>query len=142
MSADGVRIALLVKKDGKTSLKIGRVERTGAKGEQPEISVADCARRPRRWRRSPPCRGRAAAGWWWSAASPVACSRCGTSRATARCPPRATLPGLTGVKEIAASEDEQQPLVARLGRRDRPAADGRALADAWSKEGSAPVYPG
>ena len=40
MSADGVRIALLLTKDGRTTLKIGRVERQGPKGD-PEVSVAE-----------------------------------------------------------------------------------------------------
>ncbi|CAO0832463.1 GerMN domain-containing protein OS=Streptomyces microflavus OX=1919 GN=G3I39_13355 PE=4 SV=1 [Streptomyces microflavus] len=40
LSADGVRIALLLTKNGHTTLKIGRVERRGT-DEAPEISVED-----------------------------------------------------------------------------------------------------
>ncbi|MDT0407041.1 LpqB family beta-propeller domain-containing protein, partial [Streptomyces edwardsiae] len=40
LSADGVRIALLVKEDGRTTLKIGRVERRGTEAA-PEISVEE-----------------------------------------------------------------------------------------------------
>lgn len=141
VSADGVRIALLVKKDGKTSLQIGRVERTGAKGEQPEISVVELGE-------AAPQMEEVTAMSWAGGSRLVVVGResggvqqmryvqCDGSALAG-----ATLPGLTGVKEIAASEDERQPLVAHSD-------DGivRLPTGAqWQtvvKEGSAPVYPG
>ncbi|MFG2647363.1 LpqB family beta-propeller domain-containing protein [Streptomyces sp. NPDC048436] len=141
VSADGVRIALLVKKDGKTTLRIGRVERTGAKGEQPEISVVEL-------RQAAPQMEEVTAMSWAGGSRLVVVGResggvqqmryvqCDGSALAG-----ATLPGLTGVKEIAASEDERQPLVAHSD-------DGivRLPTGAqWQtvvKEGSSPVYPG
>ncbi|MGW6062179.1 LpqB family beta-propeller domain-containing protein [Streptomyces sp. NPDC055189] len=141
VSADGVRVALLVKKDGKTSLKIGRVERTGAKGEQPTISVAEL-------RRAAPQMEEVTAMSWAGGSRLVVVGRESGGVQQMRyvqcdgsMPESATLPGLTGVKEIAASEDERQPLVAHSD-------DGivRLPTGAqWQtvvKEGSAPVYPG
>ena len=40
MSADGVRVALLLAKDGRTTLQIGRVERHGSAAE-PVVSVVE-----------------------------------------------------------------------------------------------------
>ncbi|GGV30658.1 lipoprotein LpqB [Streptomyces longisporoflavus] len=141
VSADGVRIALLVKKDGKTSLKIGRVERTGAKGEQPAISVVEL-------RRAAPQMEEVTAMSWAGGSRLVVVGRESGGVQQMRyvqcdgsMPASTTLPGLTGVKEIAASEDERQPLVAHSD-------DGivRLPTGAqWQtvvKEGSAPVYPG
>lgn len=41
VAADGVRIALVVEKNGKRSLLIGRIQRSGAAGEQPVVSVLE-----------------------------------------------------------------------------------------------------
>ncbi|MGW0535792.1 LpqB family beta-propeller domain-containing protein [Streptomyces sp. NPDC003032] len=139
VSADGVRIALLVKKDGKTSLWIGRVER--GKGERPAISVRDP-------RQAAPRMEEVTAMSWAGGSRLVVVGResggvqqmryvqCDGSVLSGT-----TLPGLTGVKEIAASESEQQPLVAHSD-------DGIVRLPAGSqwqtvvKQGSAPVYPG
>ncbi|MGW5861773.1 LpqB family beta-propeller domain-containing protein [Streptomyces sp. NPDC055239] len=142
VSADGVRIALLVKdKDGKKSLKIGRVERSGAKGEQPVISVVEL-------RRAAPQMEEVTAMSWAGGSRLVVVGRESGGVQQMRyvqcdgsVPASATLPGLTGVKEIAASEDERQPLLAHSD-------DGivRLPTGAqWQtvvKEGSAPFYPG
>ncbi|MFE6163765.1 LpqB family beta-propeller domain-containing protein [Streptomyces sp. NPDC056486] len=142
VSADGVRIALLVKdKDGKKALKIGRVERTGAKGEQPVISVVEL-------RRAAPQMEEVTAMSWAGGSRLVVVGRESGGVQQMRyvqcdgsVPASATLPGLTGVKEIAASEDERQPLLAHSD-------DGivRLPTGAqWQtvvKEGSAPFYPG
>ncbi len=140
VSADGVRIALLVEgKDGKTSLWIGRVER--GEGERPTISVLDPTQ-------AAPRMEEVTAMSWAGGSRLVVVGResggvqqmryvqCDGSVLS-----RAALPGLTGVKEIAASESEQQPLVAHSD-------DGIVRLPAGSqwqtvvKEGSAPVYPG
>lgn len=141
VSADGVRVALLVKKDGKTSLQIGRVERTGAKGEQPGISVVEL-------RQAAPQMEEVTAMSWAGGSRLVVVGRESGGvqqmryvQSDGSVPAGATLPGLTGVKEIAASEDERQPLVAHSD-------DGivRLPTGAqWQtvvKEGTAPVYPG
>lgn len=141
VAADGVRIALLVKKDGKTSLQIGRVERTGAKGEQPQISVDGL-------RRAAPQMEEVTAMSWAGGSRLVVVGRESGGvqqmryvQSDGSVPAGATLPGLTGVKEIAASEDERQPLVAHSD-------DGivRLPTGAqWQtvvEEGSSPVYPG
>ncbi|MGW7065690.1 LpqB family beta-propeller domain-containing protein [Streptomyces sp. NPDC054855] len=141
VSADGVRIALLVKKDGKTSLQIGRVERTGAKGEQPQISVDGL-------RQAAPQMEEVTAMSWAGGSRLVVVGRESGGvqqmryvQSDGSVPAGATLPGLTGVKEIAASEDERQPLVAHSD-------DGivRLPTGAqWQtvvERGSAPVYPG
>ncbi|MWA11502.1 hypothetical protein E5671_20340 [Streptomyces sp. BA2] len=141
VSADGVRIALLVKKDGKTSLRIGRVERTGAKGEQPVISVVEL-------RQAAPQMEEVTAMSWAGGSRLVVVGRESGGvqqmryvQSDGSVPAGAPLPGLTGVKEIAASEDERQPLVAHSD-------DGivRLPTGAqWQtvvKEGTAPVYPG
>ncbi len=142
VSADGVRIALLVEKDDKTSLWIGRVERDErGEGEQPRISVLDPTQ-------AAPRMERVTAMSWAGGSRLVVVGResggvqqmryvqCDGSVLSGT-----TLPGLTGVKEIAASESEQQPLVAHSD-------DGIVRLPAGSqwqtvvKEGSAPVYPG
>ncbi|WP_223774960.1 LpqB family beta-propeller domain-containing protein [Streptomyces sp. 135] len=148
VSADGVRIALLVKKDDKTSLWIGRVERgergeRGVQGEreQPRISVLDPTQ-------AAPRMEEVTAMSWAGGSRLVVVGResggvqqmryvqCDGSVLSGT-----TLPGLTGVKEIAASESEQQPLVAHSD-------DGIVrlpTGSQWQavvKEGSSPVYPG
>ncbi|MGW5739667.1 MULTISPECIES: LpqB family beta-propeller domain-containing protein [Streptomyces] len=141
VSADGVRIALLVKKDGKKTLQIGRVERTGVKGEQPQISVDEL-------RQAAPQMEEVTAMSWAGGSRLVVVGRefggvqqMRYVQSDGSVPAGATLPGLTGVKEIAASEDERQPLVAHSD-------DGivRLPTGAqWQtvvKEGTAPVYPG
>ncbi|MEU2559035.1 LpqB family beta-propeller domain-containing protein [Streptomyces longispororuber] len=141
VAADGVRIALLVKKGGKTSLRIGRVERTAGKDERPEISVVEP-------REAAPQMEEVTAMSWAGPSRLVVVGResggvqqmryvqCdGSARAGA------TLPGLTGVKEIAASEDETQPLLAHSD-------DGIVRLPSggqWQtvgKDGAGPVYPG
>ncbi|MVO84859.1 hypothetical protein GPA10_08770 [Streptomyces sp. p1417] len=141
VAADGVRVALLVRKDGKTSLRIGLIEWAEGKGGQPDISVVELLE-------AAPQMEEVTAMSWAGLSRLVVVGResggvqqmryvqCDGSARTG-----ATLPGLTGVKEIAASEDERQPLVAHSD-------DGivRLPSGAqWQtvvKEGRTPVYPG
>nr|WP_169749727.1 LpqB family beta-propeller domain-containing protein [Streptomyces aureocirculatus] len=141
VAADGVRVALLVRKDGKTSLRIGLIEWAEGKGGQPDISVVELLE-------AAPQMEEVTAMSWAGVSRLVVVGResggvqqmryvqCDGSARTG-----ATLPGLTGVKEIAASEDERQPLVAHSD-------DGivRLPSGAqWQtvvKEGRTPVYPG
>ncbi|MGA4841532.1 LpqB family beta-propeller domain-containing protein [Streptomyces sp. G45] len=141
VSGDGVRIALLVEKGGKTSLQIGRIDRQGGKDEQPDIAVLEL-------REAAPQMEEVTAMSWAGPSRLVVVGRESggvqqmryvQSDGSART--GATLPGLTGVREIAASEDEGQPLVAHSD-------DGIVRLPSggqWQtvvKDGSAPVYPG
>ncbi|MFP3992052.1 LpqB family beta-propeller domain-containing protein [Streptomyces sp. E11-3] len=140
VSADGVRVALLVEKDGKTALRIGRVEREGT-AEQPEVAV-------RKLRKTAPRMEEVTAMSWAGGSRLVVAGKesggvqqlryvhsdGSVSSGTA-------LPGLTAVTGIAASEDDRLPLVASSEDgivRLPPGANWRTVV----KDGSAPVYPG
>jgi hypothetical protein len=141
VSADGVRIALLLTKDGKTTLKIGRVERQGTK-ENPVVSVAEL--RPA----APQMETVTAVSWAGPSRLVVVGKESGgvqqvrymqtdgSSSATS------ILPGLNQVKAVAASDDETRPLVAYSEEdgivRLPPGANWQTLV----KKGSSPVYPG
>ncbi|GGT60845.1 lipoprotein LpqB [Streptomyces purpureus] len=140
ISADGVRIALLLTKDDKTTLKIGRVERQGT-GAQQTVSVVDLqAAAPRMetvtavsW--AGPSRlvvvGKEAGG-----VEQVRYLRTDGSTSAA-----GLLPGLNQVTAVAAANDDRAPLVADSG-------DGIARLVGgvnWQlmvETGSSPVYPG
>ncbi|MER7349506.1 LpqB family beta-propeller domain-containing protein [Streptomyces aurantiacus] len=141
VAADGVRVALLVEKGGKTSLRIGRIDWADGKGGQPDISIVELLEA------APQMEEVTAMSWAGVSRLVVVGRESGgvqqmryvQSDGSART--GATLPGLTGVKEIAASEDERQPLVAHSD-------DGivRLPSGAqWQtvvKDGAKPVYPG
>ncbi|WAM00200.1 LpqB family beta-propeller domain-containing protein [Streptomyces sp. Je 1-369] len=141
VSADGVRIAFLVEKDHKTSLWIGRADRDARKGERPEISVLDPTPA------APQMEEVTAMSWAGGSRLVVVGRETGGVQQIryVQCDgsmlPGTTLPGLTGVQEVAASEDERQPLVAHSD-------DGIVrlpTGSQWQtvvKEGLAPVYPG
>ncbi|MBO1338017.1 LpqB family beta-propeller domain-containing protein [Streptomyces sp. VRA16 Mangrove soil] len=142
MSADGARIALLVHRDGKTLLKIGRVERDhGMADGTIELSVADL-------RLAAPEMEDVTAVSWAGGSRLVVVGResgglqqiryvqCDGSAPTGQ-----ALPGLTRVTEISASSDTELPLLAHSddGIVRLPAGA------AWQsvlKNGTAPVYPG
>ncbi|MET7364177.1 LpqB family beta-propeller domain-containing protein [Streptomyces sp. NPDC005562] len=141
VSGDGVRVALLVEKDGKKSLWIGRAERTAGKDERPSISVLDPTP-------AAPQMAEVTAMSWAGGSRLVVVGRetGGVQQIRyVQCDgsvlPLTTLPGLTGVEKIAASDDERQPLVAHSD-------DGIVrlpTGSQWQtvvKEGMAPVYPG
>lgn len=141
VAADGVRVALIVNNAGDTSLQIGRIERQTVKaGEPPVVSVYEP-------RPAAPQMDEVTAMSWAGDSRLVVVGRerggvqqmryvqCDGSTPEAQ-PPSA----LTGVKEIAASENERLPLLAH-------SEDGivRLSSGAqWQKvvEGMAPVYPG
>ncbi|MBD0841985.1 MULTISPECIES: LpqB family beta-propeller domain-containing protein [unclassified Streptomyces] len=142
VAADGVRIALAVAKDGKSSLFMGRIEReTKAGDEQPSVSVLDLRSATPEWEE-------VTAMSWAGDSRLVVVGReqdgvrtmryVGVDGSTPEGPGPAAL---TGVKEIAATEDERVPLVAY-------SEDGivRLQAGAqWQKVvtvGTGPVYPG
>lgn len=143
VSADGVRIALLLKaEDGGTTLKIGRVERDGG-GSRPVVSVD--ALQPV----APHMEAVTAVSWAGPSRLVVVGKEAGgvqqvrylqTDGATSA---SSLLPGLNGVTAVAAPHDDRAPVVADSGNdgivRLVPGANWQRLADVT---GSAPVYPG
>jgi hypothetical protein len=140
VAADGVRIALVVEKDGKGSLLIGRIERDERTGERPAVTVLEL-------RSATPELEEVTAMSWAGDSRLVVVGREQGGVQQMRyvqvdgSTPEAPAPAaLTGVQEITASEDERLPLVAY-------SEDGivRLPSGAqWQKvtEGTAPVYPG
>nr|WP_203616406.1 LpqB family beta-propeller domain-containing protein [Streptomyces sp. SID13726] len=141
VAADGVRIALVVEKGGKQSLLVGRIEREGTTGDPQSVSV-------RELRATTPDLEEVTTMSWAGDSRLVVVGReqggvqqtryVQVDGSTPEGPPPAAL---TGVKEIAASEDAEMPLVAY-------SEDGivRLPSGAqWQKvdaDGTAPVYPG
>ncbi|MFF3559157.1 LpqB family beta-propeller domain-containing protein [Streptomyces sp. NPDC002574] len=140
VAADGVRIALLVSEDKHTTLRLGRIERTGP-SDDPQIAVADLRRV------TPQLEDVIAASWAGVSRLVVVGRETGgvpqiqyvDADGSASFTP--SLPGISGVKSVAASENQDKPLLAEL--------DGgifRLPPDANWKEvtpkGTAPVYPG
>ncbi|MEV0177304.1 LpqB family beta-propeller domain-containing protein [Streptomyces sp. NPDC050803] len=142
VAADGVRIALVVAKEGKSSLLMGRIERETKSGdERPSVSVLDLRSATPEWEE-------VTAMSWAGDSRLVVVGREQDGVQTMRyvevdgSTPEGPGPAaLTGVKEIAATEDERVPLVAY-------SQDGivRLQAGAqWQKvvtDGTGPVYPG
>ncbi|MET8408271.1 LpqB family beta-propeller domain-containing protein [Streptomyces sp. NPDC005195] len=151
VAADGVRIALIVEKDGKSSLQIGRIDRdttatTATKattaGERPGVSVLEL-------HSVAPQLEEVTAMSWAGDSRLVVVGRESEGVLQMRyvqvdgsTPVGAAPSALTGVKEIAASEDERLPLVAHSEE------DGivrLSSGEQWQKvvkDGTAPVYPG
>lgn len=141
VAADGVRVALVVEKNGKGSLLIGRIERDEKDGERPIVSVLEL--------RSATTELEEVTTMAWAADSRlvvVGREQGGVQQmryvqVDGSVPEGPAPAALTGVKEIAAAEDERLPLVAY-------SEDGivRLPTGAqWQKvvkDGSAPIYPG
>ncbi|TJZ39947.1 hypothetical protein FCH28_37745 [Streptomyces piniterrae] len=140
VAADGIRIAMLVEDKGRTTLQLGRVERAGT-SQHPVLSVQEL--RPI----APQLEDVVAASWAGGSRLVVVGRESGGvqqmqfmetdgSASNAQ-----TLPGVNGVKSVAASEDETKPLIADATEgivRLPPDANWKTVA----KDGSAPVYPG
>ncbi|MFF8596020.1 LpqB family beta-propeller domain-containing protein [Streptomyces sp. NPDC015220] len=142
VAADGVRIALNVEhEDGNKALLIGRIERDERSGERPVVSVLDLRSA------APELEDVTTMSWAGDSRLVVAGQEQGGVQTVRYVQVDGSTPegpapaALTGVKAIAASEDDRLPLVAY-------SADGivRMPAGAqWQKvvkEGAAPVYPG
>lgn len=143
VSADGVRIALLLKeKDGRTTLKIGRVEREGD-ASRPTVSVVDLQSV------APRMETVTAVSWAGPSRLVVVGKEAGgvqqvryvqTDGATSAA---SVLPGLNGVAAVAAPNDDKAPVVADSGNdgivRLLPGANWQRLVKI---AGTAPVYPG
>ncbi|MEV0642997.1 LpqB family beta-propeller domain-containing protein [Streptomyces sp. NPDC050619] len=140
VAADGVRLALVVEKDGKQSLLIGRIER-GEKDERPAVAV-------RELRFAAPELEEVTTMSWAGDSRLVVVGREQGGVQQMRyvqvdgSTPEGPAPAaLTGVKEIAASEDDQLPLVAYSEDGIVRLPNGAQ----WQKvdtDGTAPVYPG
>ncbi|MGW1544150.1 LpqB family beta-propeller domain-containing protein [Streptomyces sp. NPDC002309] len=143
VAADGVRIALVVEKDGKQSLQVGRIER-GEKGQvtgTAGVSVLEL-------RSAAPQLEEVTTMSWAGDCRLVVVGREEGGVQQMRyvqvdgSTPEVPAPdALTGVKEIAASEDDRLPLVAYSVDGIVRLPDG-AQWQTVVKDGSAPVYPG
>ncbi|WP_205023765.1 LpqB family beta-propeller domain-containing protein [Streptomyces sp. HB132] len=141
MSADGVRIALRVSRDGHTTLHIGRVERHGS-GEDETVSVEDLRRA------APQLADVTAVSWSGRSRLVVVGKEEGGVQqvryvqADGSTASSGVLPGVNQVTAVAAAGDEQLPLMADTE------SDGivkLSPGDNWQtvlKEGSSLVYPG
>ncbi|MEU9200464.1 LpqB family beta-propeller domain-containing protein [Streptomyces sp. NPDC048332] len=141
LSSDGVRIALLLTLGDRTTLKIGRIERTGPQGKE-QVTVVDL-------RRAAPQLADVTAMSWSGGSRLVVIGKeeggvqqVRYVQADGSTPSSGVLPGVNQVRAIAAADDEQLPLMADT------VDDGifKLLpGDNWQmvlKEGSALVYPG
>jgi hypothetical protein len=111
VAADGVRIALVVDKGGKQSLLIGRIERDKS-GERPTVSVQEL-------RSATPDLEKVTAMSWAGDSRLVVVGREAGGveqvqyvQCDGSIPETGTLPGLTEVTSIAASDDSDVPLFA------------------------------
>ncbi|MFI1221792.1 MULTISPECIES: LpqB family beta-propeller domain-containing protein [unclassified Streptomyces] len=141
MSADGVRIALLLTEDGHTTLKIGRVERRGS-SVAPEISVEDLRQA------APQLTDVRAISWSGRSRLVVVGKEEGGVQqvryvqADGSTSASGALPGVNQVQSVAAADDELLPLMAET------VGDGivkLSPGDNWQtvlKEGTSLVYPG
>lgn len=141
VSADGVRIALLLVKDGRTTLQIGRVERHGS-GTKAEVSVLGL--QPA----APQMESVTAVSWAGPSRLVVVGKESGgveqvryiqTDGSTSAA---GVLPGLSPVTAIAAADDDQQPLVADSQDAGIVRLPMGANWQTMVEDGSSPVYPG
>ncbi|MEU1468773.1 LpqB family beta-propeller domain-containing protein [Streptomyces sp. NPDC005761] len=141
LSSDGVRIALLLTRGERTTLKIGRIERQGPQGKE-QVSVVDL-------RQAAPQLADVTAMSWSGGSRLVVVGKeeggvqqVRYVQADGSTPSSGVLPGVNQVRAIAAADDEQLPLMADT------VGDGIVKllpGDNWQtvlKEGSALVYPG
>lgn len=141
VSADGVRVALLLAEDGRTTLQIGRVERRGPADEQ-TVSVTELKAV------APRMETVTAVSWAGPSRLVVVGKEAGgvqqvsyiqTDGSTSAA---GVLPGLNQVTGIAAADDEQQPLVADSDDAGIVRLPTGANWQTMVQEGSSPVYPG
>ncbi|MEU8786748.1 LpqB family beta-propeller domain-containing protein [Streptomyces sp. NPDC048637] len=139
VAADGIRIAVLVEDKGRTTLQLGRVERGGSSAD-PVLSVQEL--RPI----APQLEDVVAASWAGGSRLVVVGRESGGVQqmqfmeTDGSASDAQTLPGVNGVKAVAASEDDTRPLIA-----DATEGIVRLPLDAnWKTvaDGTAPVYPG
>ncbi|MET8247169.1 LpqB family beta-propeller domain-containing protein [Streptomyces sp. NPDC005202] len=142
VAADGVRIALVVEKDGKRSLLIGRIEREEKSGERPVVSVLELRSA------APELEDVTAMSWAGDSRLVVAGREQGGVQTMLYVQVDGSTPegpapaAVTGVKSIAASEDDRLPLVAYSAEDGIVRLPSGAQWQKVVKDGSAPVYPG
>ncbi len=142
VAADGVRIALIAEQDGKrSSLLVGRIEREADGSGEPSVSIVGLRSV------TPQLEEVTAMSWAGDSRLVVVGREVGGVQqmryvqVDGSMPDGPELAALTGVQEIAASEDERLPLVAH-------SEDGIVRLSSGSQwqqvveEGSAPIYPG
>ncbi|MFE5404693.1 LpqB family beta-propeller domain-containing protein [Streptomyces sp. NPDC056580] len=140
VAADGVRVALVVEKDGKQSLLIGRIARDEDSGERPAVVELRSA--------APDLEQVTAMSWAGdSRLVAVGLEQGGVHQMRYVQVDGSTLDGpapaaLSGVKAIAASEDERVPLVAYSEDDGVVRLPAGAQWQKVDKDGTAPVYPG
>ncbi|MCX4508717.1 LpqB family beta-propeller domain-containing protein [Streptomyces sp. NBC_01619] len=141
VSADGVRMALLLSKDGKNTLKIGRIERRAEAGGELTVSVVDLQAA------APRLETVTALSWAGPSRLVVVGKEAGGVQQVryietdGSLTPAGGLPGLNKVSAVAATEDEEQYLVAVSDDglvRLVPNANWQTMIE----KGSSPVYPG
>ncbi|MFJ2175601.1 LpqB family beta-propeller domain-containing protein [Streptomyces sp. NPDC087851] len=141
VSADGVRVALLLAKDGRTTLQIGRVERHGSAAE-PVVSVVELQSA------APQLETVTAVSWAGPSRLVVVGKEQGgvqqvrymqTDGSTSA---SSVLPGLNQVTAIAAADDDQQPVVADSEDAGIVRLPTGANWQTMVEVGSSPVYPG
>jgi hypothetical protein len=145
VAADSVRIALLVERNGKESLYVGRIQRTGGAGDGGgTVTVAEL-------RPAAPQMTQVSAASWAGGSRLVIVGRESGGVQQVRyiqcdgsAPASGVLPGLTGVAEIAASDDDRLPLVALSddGIVRMPPGGPWQTVGKGDTEGTSPVYPG
>ncbi|MFD8014359.1 LpqB family beta-propeller domain-containing protein [Streptomyces sp. NPDC058955] len=141
VSADGVRIALLITREGRTTLQIGRIEREDGTDEQ-VVSVEDLQAA------APRMESVSSVSWAGPSRLVVVGREAGgvqqirylqTDGSTSA---SSVLPGLNGVLAVAAPYKETEPLIAASGNdgivRLMPGANWQPVV----KSGTGPVYPG
>ncbi|MCF3129757.1 LpqB family beta-propeller domain-containing protein [Streptomyces olivochromogenes] len=142
VAADGVRIALIVEQGDKQSLLVGRIEREEKSGEQPVVSVLEL-------RSATPGLEQVTAMSWSGDSRLVVVGREQDGVQQMRfvqvdgSTPEGPAPAaLTGVKAVAASENDRVPLAAYSEDDGIVRLPSGAQWQKIAKEGSAPVYPG
>ncbi|MFF5705355.1 LpqB family beta-propeller domain-containing protein [Streptomyces sp. NPDC012794] len=141
-SSDGVRIALLVEKEGgRKNLFIGRIERPEGKGDSSRVSV-------RELRPAAPQMAEVTAMSWAPHGRLLVVGRESGGVDQARymladgSMVAASLPGATGLSAIAASEDESKPVVAASSEDGIVWLPSGAQWRTVAAGARAPVYPG
>lgn len=142
VAADGVRIALIVERNDRRALFIGRIKRDSGSGGERSVSIVELRSA------TPQLEEVTAMSWAGDSRLVVVGRESGGVLQMRYVQVDGSMPdgpqpaSLTGVKEIAASEDERLPLVAHSED------DGIVRLSSGSQwqtvvsEGAAPVYPG
>lgn len=142
MSSDGVRIALLLTKDGHTTLKVGRVVRQGS-ADSPTVSVVDELRPA-----APQMADVTAVSWAGRSRLVVVGKEAGGvqqvryMQADGSVSGVNPLPGANRITAVAASDDDRLPLMALSDEDGIVRLPPRANWKTVVEEGKSPVYPG